>query len=242
MTRKVRLASALNRTRSRNTDSSSSDGTSRSAGAEPLGASQTAEQETNSSSAFDRVSLNESAKKLPVAVRQQSLTADQFFYFFLRLRKGEVRRVVQRVRSLYPDETTEQLARRLIFAQCSLSLVGGGLLYLPAMFPVVGNVLKMVGFVGGASMLTRVNLYLLLEIALLYGKDIDDQARVPEMMAIVAASGLPAVTPLLVSRLNWHPAAAIPASGLTASATAKLIGEAAIAFYGRGRALTQRSA
>lgn len=241
MTRKVPLASALNRTRSRNAESSSSEGTSRSSGAEPLGASQTAEQEANSSSPFDRVSLNESAKKLPAPVRQQSLTADQFFYFFLRLRKGEVRRVVQRVRSLYPDETTEQLARRLIFAQCSLSLVGGGLLYLPAMFPVVGNVLKMIGFVGGASMLTRVNLYLLLEIALLYGKDIDDQARVPEMMAIMAASGLPAVTPLLVSRLNWHPAAAIPASGLTASATAKLIGEAAIAFYGRGHTLTQRS-
>lgn len=154
------------------------------------------------------IGLQEEAKHPPAIARHQSLAADQFFYFFLRLRKGEVRRMVQRVKSLYPGETNEQLARRLIFAQCSLSLVGGGLLYLPALFPLAGNVLKMAGFVGGASMLTRVNLYLLLEIALLYGKDIDDQARVPEMMTIAAASGLTALTPLAVSKFSWHPAAA----------------------------------
>lgn len=171
------------------------------------------------------------------ALRTQSIAADQFFYFFLRLRKGEVRRVVQRVQTLYPGETPAQHARRLILAQCSLSLVGGALLYLPALFPVAGNVLKMVGFVGGASMLTRVNLYLILEIALLFGKDIDDQARVPEMMAVVTASGLTALSPLLVSKLEWHPAAAIPASGLTAATVAKLIGEAAIAFYSEPRSI-----
>jgi len=170
------------------------------------------------------------AARLP---RQQSVAVDQFFYFFLRLRKGEVRRIVQRVKTLYPGETPEQLARRLILAQSSLSLVGGALLYLPMLFPVAGNVLKMVGFVGGASMLTRVNLYLILEIALLFGKDIDDQARVPELMAVIAASGLSATSPLLVSQMDWHPAASIPASGVMAAATAKLIGEAAIAFYQR---------
>jgi len=180
-------------------------------------------------------------ESLPVASRAQSLTADQFFYFFLRLRKGEVRRVVQRVKTLYPDETPEQLARRLIFAQSSLSLVGGALLYLPTLFPVAGNVLKMVGVVGGASMLTRVNLYLILEIALLFGEDIDDQARVPEMIAVVAASGLTALSPLVVSQFDWHPAAAIPVSGLTASAMAKLIGEGAIAFYSRPRDLAEDS-
>jgi hypothetical protein len=185
------------------------------------------------------VGLQDTPRHPPALVRQQSLTADQFFYFFLRLRKGEVRRMVQRVKSLYPGETREQLARRLIFAQCSLSLVGGGLLYLPTLFPLAGNVFKMAGFVGGASMLTRVNLYLLLEIALLYGKDIDDQARVPEMMAITGATGLTALAPLAVSRLSWHPAAAIPASGLSASAISKLIGEAAIAFYSRGDTVQQ---
>ena len=37
----------------------------------------------------------------------QGILEDQLFYFFLRLRKGEVRRVVQRVRSLYPGESPE---------------------------------------------------------------------------------------------------------------------------------------
>lgn len=168
-------------------------------------------------------------------VKPQGIASDQFFYFFLRLRKGEIRRVVQRVQSLYPDETPEQHARRLIFAQCSLSLVGGAILYLPQLFPIAGNVLKMAGFVGGASMLARMNLYLILEIALLYGQDIDDRARVPEMMAVVAASGLSAASPFLVKALDWHPAAAIPASGLTATVVAKLVGESAIAFYQRRR-------
>jgi hypothetical protein len=86
-------------------------------------------------------------------------------------------------------------------------------------------------------MLTRVNLYLILEIALLYGKDIDDQARVPELMAVIAASGLSATSPLLVSQMDWHPAASIPASGVMAATVAKLIGEAAIAFYQRPQSL-----
>lgn len=175
------------------------------------------------------------ASRAVARIKPQGIASDQFFYFFLRLRKGEIRRVVQRVQSLYPDETPEQHARRLILAQCSLSLVGGAILYLPQLFPVAGNVLKMAGFVGGASMLARMNLYLILEIALLYGQDIDDQARVPEMMAVVAASGLSAASPFLVKALDWHPLAAIPASGLTATAVAKLVGESAIAFYKRRR-------
>lgn len=170
-----------------------------------------------------------------VAGKPQSVTTDQFFYFFLRLRKGEIRRVVQRVQALYPDESPEQHARRLIFAQCSLSLVGGAILYLPQILPVAGNVLKMAGFVGGASMIARMNLYLILEIALLFGEDIDDQARVAEMAAVVGASGLSAATPFLVKAMDWHPAAAIPASGLTATVVAKAVGESAIAFYGARR-------
>ncbi|SMF95196.1 hypothetical protein SAMN02949497_2547 [Methylomagnum ishizawai] len=173
------------------------------------------------------------ARRRAVALKKkpQSVATDQFFYFFLRLRKGEIRRVVQRVQSLYPDESTEQLARRLILAQCSLSLVGGALLHLPQLFPGAGNILKLAGFVGGASMMARMNLYLILEVALLYGQDIDDQARVGEMMAVVAASGASAAMPLLVNALEWAPVAAIPASGISASAVSKLVGEAAIAFY-----------
>ncbi|BBL75813.1 hypothetical protein [Methylomagnum ishizawai] len=181
----------------------------------------------------DPPATEQPTRRRAVALKKkpQGVATDQFFYFFLRLRKGEIRRVVQRVQSLYPDESTEQLARRLILAQCSLSLVGGALLHLPQLFPGAGNILKLAGFVGGASMMARMNLYLILEIALLYGQDIDDQARVGEMMAVVAASGASAAMPLLVNALDWVPVAAIPASGLSASAVSKLVGEAAIAFY-----------
>ncbi|MBM4200494.1 MAG: hypothetical protein FJ189_04335 [Gammaproteobacteria bacterium] len=61
------------------------------------------------------------------------------------------------------------------------------------------------------------------------------------MIAVVAASGLTALSPLVVSQFDWHPAAAIPVSGLTASAMAKLIGEGAIAFYSRPRDLAEDS-
>jgi hypothetical protein len=165
--------------------------------------------------------------------KPQGIASDQFFYFFLRLRKGECRRVVQRVQSLYPGESPEQHARRLINAQCSLSLLGGAILHIPQLFPGVGALWKVAGLVGGGSMLTRLNLYLILEIALLFGEDIDDQARVPEMMAVVAASGLSFATPLVATALEWHPAAALPLSGLTATAASKLIGESALAFYKR---------
>lgn len=172
-----------------------------------------------------------SRRAVALKTKPQGMATDQFFYFFLRLRKGEIRRVVQRAQTLYAGESTEQIARRLILAQCSLSLIGGAVLHLPQLFPGAGNILKLAGFVGGASMMARMNLYLILEIALLYGHDIDDQARVPELISVVAASGVSAATPLLVNALEWAPVAAIPASGLSASAISKLVGEAAIAFY-----------
>ncbi|MEJ2070376.1 MAG: hypothetical protein P8X58_08205 [Syntrophobacterales bacterium] len=106
----------------------------------------------------------------------QSLLTDNFFYFFLRLRKGQVRKVVETINDRFPDETLEQRARRLIEAQTSLSFLGGALLHLPMLIPGLGLALGLLGFVGGASALTRMHLYLILEIALLYGKDIDDQA------------------------------------------------------------------
>jgi len=163
----------------------------------------------------------------------QGLATDQFLYFFLRLRKTEIRRVVQRAKTLYPGESPEQLAHRLINTQSVLSFMGGSLLHLPQLLPAAGNALKFAGFAGGTSIMTRMHLYLILEIALLYGHDIEDQARVPEMMSVVAASGLVAGAPFLVNALDWHPLAAIPTSGLTAASVTKLIGRAAIQLYGR---------
>lgn len=163
--------------------------------------------------------------------RTQGMVTDEFLYFFLRLRKGEVRRVVQRVKSLYPDESPEQLARRLVNTQSVLSFVGGSVLHVPQLLPVAGNVWKLAGFAGGASIMTRMHLYLILEIALLYGQDIEDKARVPELMGVIAASGVSAATPYLVSQLRWNPLAAIPASGATASLATQIIGAQAIRLY-----------
>ena len=88
----------------------------------------------------------------------QSLLTDQFFYFFLRLRKGEIRRTVQVLQGRCPDESPAQLARRLIDSKATLSLIGGTLLYLPLLFPGIGQALKLLGAVGATSLLTRMHL------------------------------------------------------------------------------------
>ena len=165
--------------------------------------------------------------------RIQSLSTDEFFYFFLRLRKSEIRRTVRVLQGRYPEESPAQLARRLIEAKATLASIGGTLLHLPLLFPGLGQVLKLIGVVGATSLLTRMHLYMILEIALVFGKDIDDQARVPEMAAVVAATGLSAATPLLVQALELHPLYALPAGSLSAAAVARVIGESAIHFYTR---------
>jgi hypothetical protein len=161
----------------------------------------------------------------------QEMLTENFFYFFLRLRKGHVRKVVETMNARYPDETLEQRARRLISAQTPLSFLGGTLLQLPMLIPGLGQALKLLGFVGGAATLTRMHLYLIMEIALLYGRDIDDQARVPEMVSVVAATGLAAGAPLLFQAFEMSPLLALPAGGLTSASVAQLIGESAIRFY-----------
>jgi hypothetical protein len=121
----------------------------------------------------------------------------------------------------------------LISSKVALSLVGGTLIHLPLLLPGLGQALKLLGVVGATSLLTRMHLYLILEIALVYDKDIDDRARIPEMMAVVAATGLSAASPLLVRTLELHPYYALPAGGLSSAATAQLIGQSAIRYYGK---------
>ncbi len=170
-------------------------------------------------------------ENLPAESDLQSLLTENFLYFFLRLRKGHVRKVVDTISLRFPEETLEQRARRLISAQTSLSFLGGVLLQVPMLIPGLGQALALLGFVGGASALTRMHLYLIMEIALLYGKDIDDQARVPEMVSVVLATGLAAGAPLLTQILKVNPLFALPAGGLTCAGAAQLIGESAIRHY-----------
>jgi uncharacterized protein (DUF697 family) len=164
--------------------------------------------------------------------RLQSLTTEDFFYFFLRLRKSEVHRTVQKLKARYPQESPEQLATRLVEAKFRLALLGGTLLNLPLLLPAVGQALKFLGIVGATSMLTRMHLYLILEIALVYGQDIDNQSRVPEMMAVIGATALgSAAPPLVIQALEWNPTYAVPVGALSASAVTHLIGRSAVRFY-----------
>ncbi len=163
----------------------------------------------------------------------QSRLTDDFFYFFLRLRKGRIRKVVADINARFPEEALEQRARRLIADQAQLSLLGGLILDLPTMIPGIGQALKILGFVGGTSALVRMHLYLILEIALLYGKDIDDQARVPEMVAVVAGTAMAVGTPFLADVMGFHPLVSMATGGLASMGMSRLIGESAIRYYGQ---------
>jgi hypothetical protein len=167
----------------------------------------------------------------PAVPALQSRLTDDFFYFFLRLRKDRVRKVVADVNARYPQESVEQRARHLIEDQTQLSFLGGVILDLPTMIPGIGQALKILGFVGGTSALVRMHLYLILEIALLYGQDIDDQARVPEMVAVVAGTGLAVGAPFVVDALGINPLWSMATGGLAAVAMSRLIGESAIRYY-----------
>jgi hypothetical protein len=165
----------------------------------------------------------------------QSILTDNFFYFFLKLRKNRVQNVVASINERFPEESIEQRARRLIAAQTTLSFLGGALTELPMIIPGLGQALGLLGLVGGTSILIRMHLYLILEIALLYSKDIEDEARVPEMVAVVLATGIAAGAPLLIRTMGANPLLALPAGGLTCAGAAQLVGESAIRFYGQAQ-------
>src|SRR6185503_15581431 len=162
----------------------------------------------------------------------QSLALDDFLYFFLRMRKQRVRMVVQAVKSRWPAESREAQAKRLISSHASLAMLAGALFHIPSLLPKASAWLKALGFVGGAAALTRMQLYQILEIALLYDKDIDDRSRVPEMMTVVAAAAAAVAAPkLLVKALDLHPLLSLPAAGLTAAALTHVLGSVAIQHY-----------
>ena len=176
------------------------------------------------------------------APERQSRLTDDFFYFFLRLRKDRIRKVVADINDRYPEEAVEQRARRLIAAQAQLSLLGGLILDLPTMIPYIGHLVKIVGFVGGTSTLVRMHLYLILEIALLYGKDIDDEARVPEMAAVVAGTGVAVGAPFMADALGLHPLVSMVTGGVAALTASRLIGESAIRYYSQPQEVTPNPA
>jgi len=67
------------------------------------------------------------------------MLTDHFFYFFLRLRKGQIREEVADLNARYPKTSIEQRARCLIAAQTPLSFLGGLLMNLPTLVPGLGQ-------------------------------------------------------------------------------------------------------
>ena len=161
----------------------------------------------------------------------QGPATDKFFYFFFGLRKGEIRRRVAMLRARHPEEDPEQLARRLVAAQAPLSLLGGALLHVPMFLPNVGPILKLLGVAGAATAMMRMHISLLLEIALLFGRDIDERARLAEMATVIAATGLVAGTPWLSRALSLGPVSALVTGSMTVSSVSQLIGDTAIRYY-----------
>ncbi len=165
--------------------------------------------------------------------RKQGVAMDKFFFFFFGLRRSLVRERVTDLMRDYPAESPEQLARRLINADTSLSLFGGALLHLPMLAPGVGLAFRLLGVAAVASAMTGLHIYLILEIALLFGRDIDDAARAPEILAIIAASGLTSSTPWLLRSVGLNPLLSVPVGTLTVAAIRRLVVEAAIRYYSR---------
>jgi hypothetical protein len=182
-------------------------------------------------------------RSAPHPEKSQGLAAEEFLYFFLGMRKGEVKRIVGLLQTRYPDERPEQLSKRLISSKFRLALLGGTLVSLPWLFPGLGQSLKLAGIVGTSSMLMRMNLYLINEIALAFGEDIDDKARVSDMMAVMAATALSTATPgIIVQSLSLNPRLQLPIGALSSAGTTRLIGRAAIRYFQQksmGRELAQ---
>jgi hypothetical protein len=163
----------------------------------------------------------------------QGLSMDKFFYFFAGLRKGEIRQRVAALRRDHPDESPEQLARRLVKAHVPLSVMTGLLLHLPMLVPGVGQVVRLLGMAGTAAAVMQLQMALILEIALCFGRDIDDRSRLTELAVVMAAAGLTSGTPLLVKALGLRPWLGIPSGTAAATALNQLVGEAAIRYYRR---------
>lgn len=185
--------------------------------------------------------MNAQSYTSPHLGRVHTLATEEFFYFFLRLRKSEIRRIAELVKERYPDESPQQHARRLVNAKTGLAALGGALLYLPQTVPGLGQALKLMGVVGAGSMLTRMHLYLIMEIAAVYDEDIDDTARVLEMLAVVGATGLGGAAPMLLARFNLSPLYWVPAGALSMPMVTRLIGLGATRLY-EARAAARASA
>lgn len=171
------------------------------------------------------------SQEIAATPKPWGLATEKYFYFFMGLRKGEIRKQVSMMRSRYPDDSPQQLARRFVSSQAPLSLLSGALFHAPLFVPTVGPVAKILGIAAGASLMVRLNMTLVLQIALLFGHDIDDRARLKELAAIIAATGLATNTSQLPQLAYMQPLQKGVIGGAAVMTTSQLIGEIAIRYY-----------
>ncbi|MEJ2137758.1 MAG: hypothetical protein P8X86_21280 [Desulfofustis sp.] len=114
-----------------------------------------------------------------------------------------------------------------------LSLLGGALFHVPMFVPTIGPVAKLLGIAAGSSLMVRLNMTLILQIALLFGYDIDSRERLKELIAIIGATGLASASSQFPQLAGYplHYRGLI--GGAAVMTTSQLIGEAAIRYYGR---------
>jgi hypothetical protein len=150
------------------------------------------------------------------------------------LRKADIRGQVAIMRSRYPDDTPERLARRFIAAQTPLSLVSSALIHIPAVIPVAGPAFRFLGVASGTTLMMVLNMALVMQIALIFGRDLDDKARIKELFVVIAATGVASGSTTLVPQLSTlRPRLKAIAGGATIMTTSRLIGELALEYYGR---------
>lgn len=167
-----------------------------------------------------------------------SLATEKFFYYYMGLRKNDLRKQVAMMRTRYPDDSTEQLARRFISAQIPLSLVGSSLIHIPTFVPTLGPAFRFMGLASGTTVMMILNMTLAMQIAYLYGFDLDDRSRLKELLAIVAATALASSSTALVPQLaSLSPGLKASAGGAAIVAVSHLVGEAAIKYFGRKQRL-----
>ena len=164
--------------------------------------------------------------------KQQSIFVEEFLFFFMGLRKCHCRHMVGRFKRKYPDDAPVKLSGRLVNAQAALSFTAGILARWQDGISGGNSTLRIIGIAGRTVVLSRMHVSLILKIALIFGRDIDDKARVPEIIAVITAT-IPAI--LLVgsgkSSTNGSDLVQYGISGAAGGATAYIIGRAAIQYY-----------
>lgn len=162
------------------------------------------------------------------------LATEKFFYYCMGLRKGDMRSQVAKMKARYPDDTPERLARRFITAQAPLSMVSSALIHLPAMVPALGPAFRFLGTASGTTLMMILNMTLVMQIALIYGYDLDDRARVKELLAVIAATAAATSSTVVIPQLaSLRPRPKALAGSAVIMTTAQLIGEIALKYFSR---------